>query len=111
MPAGATAVAVYTPESYTVTVQSTPLTGVASVQATATAGRRTTSSIRLSSPEKSVNLQAPATDPTGYTFSQWTLNGLSQGAGQKTVVDPRLRLLGQLWAPALGNSMTPRASP
>ena len=33
----------------------------------------------------SVNLQAPATDPAGYTFSQWTVNGAAQTAGQKSV--------------------------
>ena len=33
----------------------------------------------------SVNLQAPATDPAGYTFSQWTVNGAAQPAGQKSV--------------------------
>ena len=29
----------------------------------------------------SVNLQAPATDPSGYTFSQWTVNGAAQTGG------------------------------
>ena len=32
-----------------------------------------------------VNLQAPQTDPAGYTFSQWTLNGASLGVGVKSV--------------------------
>ena len=30
----------------------------------------------------SVNLAAPATDPPGYTFSQWAINGAAQPAGQ-----------------------------
>ena len=30
----------------------------------------------------SVNLQAPATDPAGYTFSQWTVNGAAQTPGR-----------------------------
>ncbi len=33
----------------------------------------------------SVNLQAPATDPAGYTFSQWTVNGAAQSPGQKSI--------------------------
>ncbi len=88
MPAGATAVAVYTPESYTVTVQSTPLTGVAITSTNADGGMTNYVVNKTLSQEKSVNLQAPATDPTGYTFSQWTVNGLSQGAGQKTADIP-----------------------
>ena len=32
-----------------------------------------------------MNLQAPATDPTGYTFSQWTVNGAAQPAGEKSI--------------------------
>ena len=32
-----------------------------------------------------MNLQAPATDPAGYTFSQWTVNGAAQTAGQKSI--------------------------
>ncbi len=39
----------------------------------------------LVAPGTSVNLQAPATDPTGYTFSQWTVNGAAQTAGQKAI--------------------------
>jgi hypothetical protein len=33
----------------------------------------------------SVNLTAPATDPVGYLFSRWTLDGVNQTAGQKTL--------------------------
>jgi hypothetical protein len=32
-----------------------------------------------------VNLQAPATDPAGYTFSHWTVSGAVQPAAQKSV--------------------------
>ena len=32
-----------------------------------------------------MNLQAPATDPAGYTFSQWTVNGAAQPSGQKAI--------------------------
>ncbi len=32
-----------------------------------------------------MNLQAPATDPAGYTFSQWTVNGAAQPPGQKSI--------------------------
>jgi hypothetical protein len=32
-----------------------------------------------------VNLQAPAADPAGYTFSHWTIGGAAQPAGQKAI--------------------------
>ena len=32
-----------------------------------------------------MNLVAPATDPAGYTFSQWTVNGTAQTAGLKSI--------------------------
>ena len=32
-----------------------------------------------------MNLLAPATDPAGYTFSQWTVSGAAQPAGQKSI--------------------------
>jgi hypothetical protein len=32
-----------------------------------------------------VNLQAPETDPAGYIFSQWLVNGAAQPAGQKGI--------------------------
>ena len=32
-----------------------------------------------------MNLTAPATDPAGYTFSQWTVNGTAQTAGLKSI--------------------------
>ena len=33
----------------------------------------------------SVNLQAPVTEPAGYIFSQWTVNGAAQAPGQKSI--------------------------
>ena len=33
----------------------------------------------------SVNLRAPATDPAGYAFLQWTVNGSGQTSGQKSI--------------------------
>ena len=32
-----------------------------------------------------MNLKAPATDPKGYAFSQWTVNGAAQIPGQKSI--------------------------
>jgi hypothetical protein len=84
MPASAmTAVAVYTTNSYTLAVQSTPLTGIAITSSTSTAEDGTTNytapGIQYGT---TVNLEAPATDPAGYTFSQWTL---TQTGGQNTI--------------------------
>jgi len=84
MTADTLAVAQYTP--IYLTVQSTPPTGV--VIGSSTGNNGTTNYTSTVAYGGSVNLQAPATDPTGYTFWQWTVNGLSQGAGQKTVVIP-----------------------
>jgi hypothetical protein len=33
-----------------------------------------------------VNLQAPTTDPVGFVFSHWTLDGTDQAAGEKSLV-------------------------
>ncbi len=85
MPALAmTAVADYTANTYALTVQSTPPTGIAITSSTADGG---TTNYKVSSVAygKSVNLAAPATDPAGYTFSQWTVNGAGQTAGQKSI--------------------------
>ena len=35
-----------------------------------------------------VDLTAPATDPSGYVFSEWTVNGAALTAGQKSVTFP-----------------------
>ncbi len=32
-----------------------------------------------------MNLVAPATDPTGYAFTQWTVNGAPETSGQKSI--------------------------
>ncbi len=81
---GTLAVAQYAP--IYLTVQSTPPTGI--VIASSTGDNGTTDYTSTVAYGATVNLQAPATDPTGYTFSEWTVNGLSQGAGQKTAVIP-----------------------
>ncbi len=79
----ATAVAQYTPV-YALNVQSTPPTGIVITSGTADGGTTsyTVSSVAYGA---SVNLQAPATDPAGYAFSQWTVNGSAQTAGQKSI--------------------------
>jgi hypothetical protein len=84
MPAAATAVAQYTPNTCALTVQSAPPTGVVITSGSADGGMTnyTMSSVEYGT---SVTLQAPATDPVGYTFSQWTLNGTAQTAGQKAI--------------------------
>ena len=77
------AVAQYTP-SYTLTVQSTPPTGLSIGSSTGHAGTTNYSVLSVVS-GTSVNLQPPATDPAGYTFSQWTVNGAAQTAGLKNI--------------------------
>ena len=84
MPAMATtAVAVYTLNSYTLTVQSTPPTGIVITSSTGHGGT-TNYTVPSVAYGTSVNLAAPATDPAGYTFSQWTLNGAAQTAGRRS---------------------------
>jgi hypothetical protein len=81
-----TAVAQYLANSYyTLTVQSTPPTGLGIGSSTGNSGATNYSTQVSVAPGTSVNLQAPATDPTGYTFSQWTVNGAAQTAGQKSI--------------------------
>ncbi len=82
MTAGTTVVAVYVP-TCTLTVQSTPPTGVSVGSNTGNSG--TTSYTCSVGSGTSVNLQAPATDPAGYTFSYWTLNGAAQASDQKAI--------------------------
>ena len=76
-----TAVAQYTLNGYTLTVQSTPPTGVVIGSSTGHGGT-TNYTMTGVAYGTSVNLQAPATDPTGYTFSQWTVNGAAQTPGR-----------------------------
>ena len=82
MTAGTTAVAVYAP-TYTLRVQSMPPTGVSVGSNTGNSGA-TDYTYSVAS-ETSVNLQAPATDPAGYTFSHWRLKGAAQASGQKAI--------------------------
>ena len=79
-----TAVAQYTLNGYTLTVQSTPPTGL-SIGSSSGQGGTTNCTIPGIASGTSVNLEAPATDPAGYTFSQWTLNGAAQPDGQKSI--------------------------
>ena len=68
----------------TLTVQSTPPTGV-TIGSTMGEGYPTNYTIPGAECPTNVNLQAPATDPAGYTFSEWTVNGTAQTAGLKTI--------------------------
>ena len=79
-----TAVAQYTLNGYALSVQSTPPTGLAIGSSTGQNGT-TNCTIPALAYGTSVNLQAPATDPAGYTFSQWLVNGAAQPAGQKSI--------------------------
>ena len=80
-----TAVAEYTANAaYTLTVQSTPATGLSIGSSTGQHGKTNYTKAGIAY-GASVNLQAPATDPTGYAFSQWTVNGAAQSPGQKSV--------------------------
>ena len=85
MDAAVTAVAHYTANTgYTLSVQSTP---PAKLVISSSTGQGGTTNYTMPGVAygTSVNLQAPATDPAGYTFSQWTVNGAAQAAGQKSV--------------------------
>ena len=85
MDAAVTAVARYTSNiGYTLSVQSTPPGKLVISSSTGQSGTTnyTKTAVAFGT---SVNLQAPAADPAGYTFSQWTLNGAAQPAGQKSI--------------------------
>jgi hypothetical protein len=79
-----TAVAVYQPKTYTLTVQSTPPTGLA-ISSTTGHGGTTNYQKTGVAHNAAVHLKAPDSDPTGYTFARWTLNGAAQPAGAKEV--------------------------
>ncbi|MGD1000582.1 MAG: C10 family peptidase [Candidatus Brocadiia bacterium] len=81
--AAMTAVAQYTVNGYVLTVQSTPPSGVSIASSTGNSGK--TSYTDVAAHGATVNLQAPATNPAGYTFTQWTLNGTAQTSGQKSI--------------------------
>ena len=81
MSADMTAAAQYTLNDYTLTIQSTPPAGLGVSSSTGDDG--TTDYTVPSVPYGTiVNLQAPAVDPVGYTFSCWTLNGAAQPSGR-----------------------------
>lgn len=70
--------------TFSLTVESTPPTGLGIASSTADGG--TTKYTKTGIPAgSSVNLQAPATDPTGYIFSQWMAGGAAQTPGQKSI--------------------------
>jgi hypothetical protein len=69
--------------SHALTVESTPPTGVSITSSTADGG--TTKYQKTLSAGSPVDLQAPAIDPTGYTFSQWMLGTSAQPPGQKEI--------------------------
>ena len=82
-----TAVAQYTLNSGTLVVQSTPPTGLSIGSSTVYAGT-TNYTVANVAAGTSVNLVAPTTDPAGYTFAQWAVNGVAQAAGVKSVTFP-----------------------
>jgi DNA-binding beta-propeller fold protein YncE len=84
MPVAATAVAQYTLNGYTLTVDSTPPRGL-SIASTTGQNGTTNYTVPSVAYGTSVNLQAPGTDPAGYTFSTWTLDGAAQTPGEKSV--------------------------
>ena len=84
MTAATTAVAEYTPATHTLTVQSTPPTGL-SIGSSTGYGGTTNYTVPSVACGTSVNLQAQAVEPSGYVFSVWTLNGAALTAGQKSV--------------------------
>ncbi len=65
-------------------MQSTPPTGL-SIGSSMGEGYTTNYTIPGEECSPTVNLQAPATDPAGYTFAQWTVNGTAQTAGLKAI--------------------------
>ena len=68
----------------TLGVQSVPMTGL-SIGSSTGDGGTTNYLVQGVALGTSVNLSAPTTDPAGYTFSQWTLNGAAQTGGQKSI--------------------------
>ena len=80
-----TAVAHYTANTgYTLTVKSTPPTRQVITSSTSDGGM-TNYPVMIVAYGTSVNLVAPATDPTGYTFLEWTVTGSAQPLGQKSI--------------------------
>ena len=69
---------------YMLAVQSAPPTGLSIGSCTGHCGT-TNCAMPCVGNGTCVNLVAPATDPAGYTFSQWMVNGAAQAPGQKSV--------------------------
>src|SRR5208337_871950 len=83
--ANTTAVAQYTPNSYTLSVQSAPPTGPTIGSSTGFGGT-TNYAVTGLAPGAGVNLVAPPTDPTGLNpFSQWLVNNVAQTIGQPSL--------------------------
>jgi uncharacterized membrane protein len=86
MDGAVTAVAQYTVNSgYTLSVESTPPVKLVISSSTGQNGTTNYTAVPAVTYGTSVNLQAPATDPAGYIFSQWTVNGAAQTDGQKAI--------------------------
>jgi hypothetical protein len=81
-----TAVTQYTANTYALTVQATPATGVVISSSTGDSGTANYAAAGITYGTV-VNLAVPATDPAGYTFSQWTLNGGRQPIAFTTSAD------------------------
>jgi hypothetical protein len=81
-----TAVAQYTANTYTLAVQSTLAAGVVITSSTACGGTTNYTAPGIAY-GTIVNLAAPATDPAGYTFTQWTLTGGQQPIAFTTSAD------------------------
>jgi hypothetical protein len=85
MDGAVTAVVHYTANTgYALTVQSTPPKGQVITSSTSHGGI-TNYTVPDVAYGTSVNLVAPTTDPTGYTFSEWTVSGSAQPPGQKSI--------------------------
>ena len=84
MTAATTALAQYTPSVSALSVQSTPPTGIIITSDTGQGGT-TNYAVAGVATGTIVNLPAPAVDPAGYTFGQWTVNGYGQPPGQKAI--------------------------
>jgi len=81
-----TAVAQYTANIYTLIVQATPPTGIVITSSTGDSGTTNYKAPGIAYGTV-VNLAAPATDPAGYTFTQWTLTGGQQPIAFTTSAD------------------------
>jgi hypothetical protein len=83
MTANATATAEYRVTGILLTVQSAPITGVSITSTTGQPGM--TNYVQSVTAGTAVNLNAPSTDPSGYTFVSWQLNGTAKSTGKKAL--------------------------